>query len=286
VLIVHTNGTILRLKSFLCSANLIQLKKIKVGAVTYLNTKPLIYGMQQEDFLREHELILAYPSKLAEMLKKGELDVALVPVALLHELPEYHIVSDYCIASDYEVASVCLFSEKPLSEIRRVYLDYQSKTSVALIKLLFNLHWKKQVEWLPATDESYIDKIQDDTAGLIIGDRALQFRERFGYRYDLATAWREMTGLPFVFAVWVSLKEMKKDWILSFNLAQQSGLSRKNQIVDAVSINNINYDLLTYYKININYHIDSCKQESIAVFLDMGKKLLLDSYSTRLIDSV
>ncbi len=286
MLIVHTNGTILRLKSFLCSANLIQLKKIKVGAVTYLNTKPLIYGMQQEDFLREHELILAYPSKLAEMLKKGELDVALVPVALLHELPEYHIVSDYCIASDYEVASVCLFSEKPLSEIRRVYLDYQSKTSVALIKLLFNLHWKKQVEWLPATDESYIDKIQDDTAGLIIGDRALQFRERFGYRYDLATAWREMTGLPFVFAVWVSLKEMKKDWILSFNLAQQSGLSRKNQIVDAVSINNINYDLLTYYKININYHIDSCKQESIAVFLDMGKKLLLDSYSTRLIDSV
>ena len=86
----------LSLKSFLCRANLIQLKKIKVGAVTYLNTKPLIYGMQQESFLKEHELILDYPAKLAERLKKGELDVALVPVALLPELPEYHIVSDYC----------------------------------------------------------------------------------------------------------------------------------------------------------------------------------------------
>jgi chorismate dehydratase len=136
---------------FLCSANLIQLKKIKVGAVTYLNTKPLIYGMQQESFLKYHELILSYPAKLAEMLKKGELDVALVPVALLPELPEYHIVSDYCIASDHEVASVCLFSEKPLSEIKRVYLDYQSKTSVALLKILFKQYWKQEVEWLAAT---------------------------------------------------------------------------------------------------------------------------------------
>jgi chorismate dehydratase len=127
----------LPLKLFLCRANLNQLKKIKVGAVTYLNSKPLIYGMQQEDFLKDHELILEYPARLAEMLTKGELDVALVPVALLAELPHYHIVSDYCIASDHEVASVCLFSEQPLSEIKSVYLDYQSKTSVALLKVLF-----------------------------------------------------------------------------------------------------------------------------------------------------
>ena len=196
---------------FLCGANLIQLKKIKVGAVTYLNTRPLIYGMQQESFLKDHELVLDYPSKLAEMLKNGELDVALVPVALLPELLEYHIVSDYCIASDYEVASVCLFSEKPMSEIKKVYLDYQSKTSVALLKILFKQHWKQEVDFLAANDEGYIDKIQGDTAGLIIGDRALQFHERFAYRYDLATAWREMTGLPFVFAVWVSVREMGKE---------------------------------------------------------------------------
>jgi chorismate dehydratase len=239
---------------FLCSANLIQLKKIKVGAVTYLNTKPLIYGMQQESFLKDHELLLAYPAKLAEMLKKGELDVALVPVALLPELPEYHIVSDYCIASDHEVASVCLFSEKPLLEIRRVYLDYQSKTSVALLKILFREHWKQEVEFLSATDESYIDLIRDDTAGLIIGDRALQFRERFAYRYDLATAWREMTGLPFVFAVWVSLREMEEDWVRTFNISNAWGVNNIDKIINDLK-DPYPYSF-SYFKKNIRFSLD------------------------------
>jgi len=262
----------LPLKLFLCRAKLNQLKKIKVGAVTYLNTKPLIYGMQQEDFLKDHELILAYPSKLAEMLKIGELDVALVPVALLPELPEYHIVSDYCIASDNEVASVCLFSEKPLGEIKRVYLDYQSKTSVALIKLLFNLHWKQQVEWLPATDESYIDKIQDNTAGLIIGDRALQFRERFAYRYDLATAWREMTGLPFVFAVWVSLKNIDEGWCKNFNRYNSLGVDR---LADVASLMENKYsDVLQYYTNQISYLLTPLHKTCLSKFIS-----LLPAYS-------
>lgn len=252
---------------FLCSANLIQLKKIKVGAVTYLNTKPLIYGMQEESFLKEHELILSYPAKLAEMLKKGELDVALVPVALLPELPEYQIVSDYCIASDHEVASVCLFSEKPLSEIKRVYLDYQSKTSVALLKILFKEHWKKEVEWLPASDESYIDKIQEDTAGLIIGDRALQFHDRFAYRYDLATAWREMTGLPFVFAVWVSVHKQAGDWMYRFNQVNAVGVNQIDVISDKL-LKNYPY-AYSYFKYNINYILDVDFRAGIEKYLSL-----------------
>ena len=252
---------------FLCSANLIQLKKIKVGAVTYLNTKPLIYGMQQESFLKDHELILAYPAKLAEMLKKGELDVALVPVALLPELPEYHIVSDYCIASDHEVASVCLFSENPLSEIKRVYLDYQSKTSVALLKILFKEHWKQEVEWLPATDESYIDKIQGDTAGLIIGDRALQFRDRFAHRYDLALAWKEMTGLPFVFAVWVSIHQQAGDWKRMFNQANAVGVNQIDVIAEELQQP---YPYAhSYFKNNINYILDAVFRAGIEKYLSL-----------------
>jgi chorismate dehydratase len=249
---------------FLCGANLIQLKKIKVGAVTYLNTKPLIYGMQQESFLKDHELVLDYPAKLAEMLKKGELDVALVPVALLPELPEYHIVSDYCIASDHEVASVCLFSEKPLSEIKRVYLDYQSKTSVALLKILFKQYWKQEVEFLSAMDESYIDRIQDDTAGLIIGDRALQFRERFAYRYDLATAWREMTGLPFVFAVWVSVNPVENSYYKVFSKACANGLD--NIQVVAKEIDCVFFDLMKYFTQHIDYHLDQSGKDAMNLF--------------------
>jgi len=221
--------------------------------------------MQQESFLIGHELILAYPAQLAEMLKMGELDVALVPVALLPELPEYHIVSDYCIASDHEVASVCLFSEKPLSEIKRVYLDYQSKTSVALLKILFKHHWNLEVEFLSASDESYIDKIQTDTAGLIIGDRALQFRDRFAYRYDLATAWREMTGLPFVFAVWVSVREMDAEWVKFFNIYNRAGLSDLAHV--AGGYKHIYADVLSYYTENINYSLLALHYEGLHQFL-------------------
>jgi chorismate dehydratase len=226
--------------------------------------------MQQESFLKDHELFLDYPAKLAEMLKQGELDVALVPVALLPELHEYHIVSDYCIASDYEVASVCLFSEKPISEIKRVYLDYQSKTSVALLKILFREHWKQEVEFMSASDESYIDKIQGDTAGLIIGDRALQFRERFAYRYDLATAWREMTGLPFVFAVWVSLREIPKKVSSYFNVTQEEGLRNLDQIVALVD--RPFFNISSYYKQCISYVFDEFKRRAMHSFLELIKK--------------
>jgi chorismate dehydratase len=249
---------------FLCRAKLIQLKKIKIGAVTYLNTKPLIYGMQQEVFLRDHELILAYPAQLAGMLKRHELDVALVPVALLAELQEYSIVSDYCIASNEEVASVCLFSERPLSDIRKVYLDYQSKTSVALLKILFSRHWKQPVEWLSATDESYIEKIEGDTAGLIIGDRALHNSTRFAYRYDLATAWKEMTGLPFVFAVWVSLRPDMMHFKSQLDAAQLQGISDLDQFAG----NNEGYDLHRYYHTNISYELNDDKKKGMQRFID------------------
>ena len=271
----HLNDTIctlLPLKLFLCRAKLIQLKKIKIGAVTYLNTKPLIYGMQYEDFLKDHELILEYPARLAEMLKKGDVDVALVPVALLPELPHYHIVSDYCIASDHEVASVCLFSGKPLADIKRVYLDYQSKTSVALLKILFREHWKQEVEWLEATDEIYIDKIHDDTAGLIIGDRALLLRDRFTYRYDLATAWKEMTGLPFVFAVWVSMKEMDERWTQSFNEYNRKGIANIAEVANTLI--NIYPDVLKYYTHHISYVLTPFHKEGLNQFLS-----LLPTYS-------
>jgi len=252
---------------FLCSANLIQLKKIKVGAVTYLNTKPLIYGMQQEDFLKEYDLIRAYPSQLADMLKNGELDIALVPVALLPELPEYHIISDFCIASDHEVASVCLFSERPLSEVKRVYLDYQSRTSVALLKILFSRFWKQDVEWLKAGNESYIDQIQAKTAGLIIGDRALQFYERFAYRYDLVSAWREMTGLPFVFAVWVSLKPLPVDLSAYLTAIQEKGYRQINRMAEQESCTFFN--VKKYFTEHISYVFDQPKKLAMNTFLQM-----------------
>jgi chorismate dehydratase len=251
---------------FLCSAKVNELKKIKVGAVSYLNTKPMMYGMQNEAFLQNHELVPDYPSRVADMLKAGEVDVALVPVALLHELPEYHIVSDYCIASDFEVASVCLFSEVPVHELTTVYLDYQSRTSVALAKLLMKEFWGISPQLIDATDESYRTKIEGTTGAVVIGDRALEQRRLSTYIYDLAAEWQAMTHLPFVFAVWVSLKPMCQEWIDRFNAANAVGFTMIDEIAEQQKYPV--YDLRKYYTHNISYLLDDEKRKGMEKFLD------------------
>ena len=250
--------------SFLCVANLIQLKKIKIGAVSYLNTKPFIYGMQGEDFLNDYDLLLAYPSKLSKMLASGELDVALVPVALLPELSTYTIVTDYCIGSNKEVASVCIFSDSPIDQVRRIYLDYQSKSSVALLKVLLKHFWKKEIPLIASRDDTYINEIGNENAGLVIGDRALHIGDRFAYRYDLAQVWNEMTGLPFVFAVWVSLKPMDEKQISTFSGFIQKGLEKIDEI--ATAYENKFPGIRKYYKDNISYRLSDKHREGLNLF--------------------
>ncbi len=97
-------------------------RKIRVGIVNYLNTKPLIYGLERPPINQRIELIGAYPARLAEMLLNDEVDLGLVPVGAIPDFPSYHIIGDYCIGTEREVASVCLFSEVPVYEIKKVYL--------------------------------------------------------------------------------------------------------------------------------------------------------------------
>ena len=116
-------------------------KKIRVGIVNFLNTKPLLYGLERSPICDQIELKGDYPSKVAQLLLDNEIDLGLVPVAVLPLLPEYHIVGDYCIGTEGEIASVALFSDVPMHEIKKVYLDYQSMTSVALLKYLMKEYW-------------------------------------------------------------------------------------------------------------------------------------------------
>ena len=241
-------------------------RKIKVGAVNYLNTKPLLYGLEHGPIKDEIELILDYPSRLVEKLKSGEIDIGLVPVGALPELGEYHIVSDYCIGTEGEVASVAVFSQVPMGEIETVILDYQSRTSAKLCKLLFEKHWKQSVKFIDAKDEHYIQDIKGTTAGLIIGDRALAFRGKSNYIYDLGLGWKEMTGLPFVFAVWVSLAKVDKEFAINFSREIGKGVSEVDKI--NVGLNNMEYDLYYYLTKNISFDFNQKKQEGIKFFLE------------------
>lgn len=212
----------------------------------------------------EVELIFDYPAKVAAMLLNDEIDVGLIPVAVLPKLKEHHIISDYCIGASQPVASVCLFSDLPLNEIKTILVDYQSRTSAALLKILIKQYWKIDPVLID-TSNGYQQNIKGTTAGLVIGDRALKQRKYSAYIYDLAEAWQNMTGLPFVFAAWVANKKLPDDFKNSFNSATGSGLQHLDEIVNAVNFEA--YDMHTYYTKNIDYRIDGKKIEAVRLFL-------------------
>jgi chorismate dehydratase len=178
---------------------------IRVGAVSYLNAKPLYYRLQ--DRSRSVELSMDLPSRLASRLASGELDVALIPsIEYLRGVASgYQILPGFAIAARGAVRSVKLFSRVPLDRIDRLALDEGSRTSQALTRIWLDARHgvrPSRIETLPM-GVSALESTAD--AVLVIGDRAMKVPDApFHSVVDLAEAWNTLTGLPFVFALWVA----------------------------------------------------------------------------------
>lgn len=173
---------------------------IRVGAVNYLNTKPLIREL--EAIAPNVELVLDVPSRLADELRAGRLDVALIPAIEYFRSGKYSIVPDIAIATRGPVLSVTLFSKTPWAGIRRVALDEGSRTSAALTQILLRKRYGVQAEVVPLPMDRAAEEADAD-AVLLIGDRAMQAcLPGFGHAYDLGQEWHDWTGLPFVYAFW------------------------------------------------------------------------------------
>jgi chorismate dehydratase len=242
------------------------LKKIKVAAVSYLNTKPLLYGIRHHRVMEQIELVEDYPSKIAQMLIDDEADIGLIPVAAIPCLKEHYITTDFCIGAEGPVASVAIFSEVPMEQVTSVYLDYQSRTSVNLARILLKEYWKKDVKFINASGEDFRNEIKGPTAGVMIGDRALEQRSRSKYSYDLAEAWKDFTGLPFVFAAWIANKKLPEDFVVAFNEANALGI---RHISDVILENRFAvFDLDKYYRECISYELTEGKREGMKVFLE------------------
>ena len=190
-----------------------------------------MYGIERHAVLQDIDLVLEYPALIAKHLQEDTTDVGLVPVAAIPSIPNARIISDYGIGADGKVASVCIFSKVPVEQIEKVYLDYQSRTSVRLAQVLLKHHWKKNIEFLPAP-EHYIDLIAGTTAAVIIGDRALEQLGNFEYIYDLAEHWKLFTGLPFIFAAWVANQELPESFRPHLNEATDLGLEHLDEGID------------------------------------------------------
>jgi chorismate dehydratase len=239
------------------------LDTIKIGAVNYLNTKPLIYGFKNTNIVTNFSLVEDYPANIANMLLNNVIDIGLVPVAIIPKINKAQIIGDYCIGALGNVVSVALFSNVEIHKITKVILDYQSKTSVALTKILFAHFYKQDVEFVEASP-NFISEINNNTAAVIIGDRALQQLNNFKFVYDLSAAWQQFTNLPFVFAAWVANKPIEQNFIDTFNAANKFGLDNLQKVIANTPF--IGYDIETYFTQNISYSFDAEKQKGLQLF--------------------
>lgn len=218
------------------------------------------------------DLTLDYPAEVARKLIDNEIDIGLVPVAIIPELKEYNIDADYCIGANGPVGSVAIYSEVPLEEVTTLLLDYQSRTSVMLARILLKKYWHLKPRLLRA-EPGYQQQIGGTVAGVVIGDRAFIQKKQSAYEYDLAGAWKDFTGLPFVFAAWVANKELPEDFIDAFNQANLAGLSQLGAVV--AENESPHYDMMTYYTQNISYKLDEAKRLGLKTFLDLMSTLSL-----------
>jgi chorismate dehydratase len=159
-----------------------------------------------------------------------------------------------------------------VDQIESIYLDYQSRTSVQLARILLQEFWKKDIRFLKA-EEGYIQSIEGSTAGVIIGDRALANLTEFEYVYDLGEAWIELTGLPFVFAAWMSNQPIPDDFKTLFNNANAYGVEHIDEVLNQLPARIHEYNMEEYYTKNIEYKLTETMQIGMQLFLEKVKLL-------------
>jgi chorismate dehydratase len=237
-------------------------QKSKIAMVSYLNSKPFEFGLSNM-FKDEFEIITETPAQCAALFKNGSVDIALIPVGALSDLTSYKIVSDYCIGCDGEVRTVCIFSNQPLEQCNKLLLDNHSRTSYLLSQLLTTEYLGLNLTVSPLNIGRYIH--DDDNAILMIGDKVFKYENDFTYKYDLGILWKEWTGLPFVFAVWVTRPEIEFSKIEKLNTALKFGVNNLDKIIEKESSENL--DLYYYFSHNIQYLLDDQKQNGLKLFL-------------------
>ena len=241
--------------------------KIRVGAVNYLNTKPLIYGLER--IAPNAELVLDLPSRLADQLAAGKLDVALIPSIEFFQNPGYAIVSDACIACRGPVLSVKLYFRVPPQEVRTLALDEGSRTSAALSRILLRERFGVEPELMSLPiGKSLADTPAD--AVLLIGDRAIHSPPgRFTQVWDLGDEWTKWADLPFVFAMWVGRAGAVYNGLeAALRASRDRGVANLAQIaqVEAAPLGLTVPQCLTYLRDHLYFYFGEREQQGLDLF--------------------
>jgi chorismate dehydratase len=236
--------------------------------VSYLNAKPLIYGLEEAD---DVELLLDVPSRLLEGLRRSDYDVALLPIIDYQRLSDARIILGSGIACDGPTLTVRIFSRRPIDRIDTLACDTDSHTSVALARVILAEHFQIEprfVDWTLGEGTS--------EAMLLIGDKVIT-HEPAGYEHqlDLGEAWKKMTGLPFVFAAWIARGSVDLGQLPErLEEAKREGMEHLDEIVERHAITrgwpaDIARRYMTDY---LKYDVTERHLEAIELFHRLAKK--------------
>jgi chorismate dehydratase len=262
-------------KSSILDAEKKGMDKIRISAVKYANTYPFIYGLTESGFDKKIILETDHPADCAAKLIKGNVDIGLIPVASLPKLKEYHIISDYCIGANGNVRTVLLLSNCQFEEIETIYLDYRSRSSVVLSKVLAKNFWNREFRWMNTSKGFDFRNIGLKEAVVLIGDQCFEYEKSFRFKIDLASEWKDFSGLPFVFACWTANRLLETSFIEEFNRALNLGVSNIEKVVlKFSSTGTITGDVLhKYLTENIDYNLNEEKKKGLKLFLELMCKL-------------
>ena len=241
------------------------MNKIKISAVAYTNTKPFIYGLEHSPVKTLIDLSLDIPSDCAAKLISGQVDVGLIPVAAIPDVPNAEIIADYCIGSIGAVNSVFIFSKVPVAEIKTLKLDRESRTSNNLAKVLLKFHWKAEPVFTT-------DLEAETDAMVLIGDRTFGKKADYAYAYDMGEEWMNFTGLPFLYAAWVANRPIPEDFKIIFNAALKLGLDQRGEVLKTLP-SFPNFDVEDYLMHKLDFDLTAQKREALTLFLSYISRL-------------
>jgi chorismate dehydratase len=247
---------------------------MRVAAIHYLNTLPLIHGLRNNE---DHELILDTPSSCFKRLIDKEVDVALIPVFGTQMHPDVRAISGIGIAAEKQTESVLLYSHKPLDQIKSVSVDPASLTSVNLLKIILEKKYRNEPQFITANDNNLSAILNNYDAALVIGDGAILSKVPGCSRWDLATEWYAFTNLPFVFAVWASIRSLNTSEQNVFRQSLVEGLEAIDKIInEAKKIISVDSQFLKrYYNLDLHYQLTPDDYQGLAKYLALAADLKL-----------
>jgi len=275
------------------------MKKLRISIVEFLNTAPLVWGFTDGPLEGRYELSFTVPSLCAEALRAGEADVAIIPAIEYQRMEGLVVLPDIAVAAKNEVRSVLVLSKKPIDLARRIALDTNSRSSVALVRLLCQGLWRIAPEFVDmAPDPAAM--LSNADAALVIGDPALAVRLKVDalahkepsgaacctgdageqpvpgidtlFVYDVAQQWREMTGKPCVMAIWAGRRNMiTPEVVADFVASKEYGLSQIGEIAEgaALKLDLSPCHLERYLRQNIDFSLDAENLDGLERYFEL-----------------